>query len=215
MRSKILGKLSLMFIFAMLLIPTGVANGETLEVNDGNPYIEVYDAKGNLVKSYSDEEIEALMEEAKESNLFLEPEVIDGTPYAHTYDENGILIDSTVEGAVEAQQSAIAEAAASGYSTYNYSATTFNNNVWVAQGSTFYNPADITINPQQKFEGMLIKLFKSGTETGKIKIGNFVGGIHVPLTGLWNGSGQYQVQFVNANTNGATIYLNGGTLYYN
>lgn len=191
-----------------------VLQGSGAEINGGKPYIEQYDAEGNLVKSYSDEEIQILMEEAKESNVLTEPEVADDTPYIHTYDENNHLIDSSVDGAVEAQQSKLAALA---YSTYGYKATTFSSNVWVKGGSYFYTPADITINPKQKFGGLTIRLFAEGysTESGRIKIGNFVGGVHIPLSGLRNGSGNHKIQFLNSNTNGSPIYLNAGTVYYN
>lgn len=215
MENKMFKRLSLFLICAMFFIPTSVVFGETQETGNENPYIEVYDANNNLVKSYSDEEIKVLMEKAVESNRILEPKVTDGTPYANIYDKNNLIVDSTIDGAVDAQQAALKEFATAS-STYTYGATSFSNNIYVAGGSYFYNPTNITINPKYKFEGMLIKLYPQGysTPSGSIKIGNFEGGLHVPLTILYDYSGNYKIQFVNANTNGATIYLNSGTVYY-
>ena len=200
MNKMFFGKVFFMSVAAMLMISVGSVSGQTLEKDNTEPYMEVYDANDNLVKSYSDEEIETLMEEAKEMELSTGNPVINNTSSAYNFSNNKQLVQM---------------AAAS--STYKYGATSFSSNISLSGGKYFNNPADITINPKKKFEGLLIKLYKQGytIPSGSIKVGNFVGGIHVPLKSLWNGSGNHKVQFNNANSNGATINLNAGTLYYN
>lgn len=181
------------------------------------PYIEVYDAKGKLVKKFSDEEIQKLMDQAEQSNKVLEAaEAPANSPYVHIFDENNLLTDSSVEGAVQNQESAIADFEAQGL-TYNYGATTISNNIWVRSGYYFSSPTTITINTSTKFEGLNIKVQKdtSSIPSGNVKIGGFIGGVAVPLSNLYSYAGNYKIQLVNANTNGATIKLNAGTVYYN
>lgn len=180
------------------------------------PYIEVYDEKGTLVKKYSDAEIKELMEQAEQSNKVIEAaKTPANSPYVHIYDENNLLTDSSVDGAVEEQQSALTEYQVA-RTTYNYQATTISNNIYVNGGYAFRNPTTITINPVTKFQGLNIKLWDSGFNIGSIKVGGFVGGLAVPLRHLYNDyDGYYKIQLVNANTNGATIKLNAGTVYYN
>jgi hypothetical protein len=180
------------------------------------PYIEVYDANGKLVKKFSDEEIQKLMDQAEQSNKVLKAaEAPANLPYVHIFDENNLLTDSSVEGAVQNQESAIADFGAQGL-TYNYGATTISSSILVNGGYYFPNPTTITINTSTKFEGLKIKVQKdtSSTASGNIKIGGFIGGVAVPLSHLYSYA-NYRIQLVNANTNGATIKLNAGTVYYN
>ncbi|WP_071396567.1 hypothetical protein [Bacillus tuaregi] len=187
------------------------------EVENLKPYIEVYDAKGKLVKEYSDEEIQELMVQAEQFNKVHEAaEAPVNSPYVHIFDENNHLIDSSVEGAVQKQKSVLDDFQAQRL-TYNYGTTSIINNIWVKGGNYFPNPTTITINPRSKFEGLNIKVQKdtSSTPAGNVKIGGFIGGVAVPLSNLYQYAGNYKIQLVNANTNGATIYLNAGTVYYN
>lgn len=180
------------------------------------PFIEVYDEKGNLVKKYSDAEINELLEQGEKANKVLEAEKAPAnSPYVHIYNDNNLLTDSSVEGAVEEQQSALAVYAAAS-NVYSYSGATISSSLYVNGGNYFYNPTTITINTSTKFEGLNIRLWRSGTTTpiGSVKVGGFVGGIAVPLSGLYSTSGNYKIQLINANTNGATIKLNAGYVYY-
>lgn len=200
MNKLFLGKVSFMLIAAMLMISVGSVSGQTLEEENTKPYMEVYDSNDNLVKSYSDEEIKVLMEETKEMELSIDSKTLNNFSSAYDYSSNNQLIQMAAAG-----------------STYSYGATSFSSNISLSGGKYFNNPVDVTINPTKKFEGLLIKLYKQGytTPSGSVKVGNFVGGIHVPLKGLWNGSGNHKVQFNNANSNKAPISLKAGTLYYN
>jgi hypothetical protein len=182
------------------------------------PYIEVYDAKGKLVKKFSDEEIQKLMDQAEQSNRVLGAAAVpENSPYVHIFDENNLLTDSSVEEAVQNQKSAIADFATQS-TTYNYPATTISSYIWVRGGYYFPNPTTITINTSTKFQGLNIKVQKdtSSTPAGNIKVGGFEGGIAVPLGHLYSPyDGNYKIQLVNANTDGKSINFNAGTVYYN
>lgn len=218
-------ELSVILLSVVLLIPPFIQQ-ETVKassqgINDGKPYIKEYDANGNLIKSYSDKEIEILMEKAKESKRLLEtePKNTDGGPFANFYDKNNLLIGSSDPNAVKEQQAVLAEIEAAGNLPHIYSAATFSNYVMVNVGGYFKNPQSITIHPKQKVTSLIIKTYKQGdsTPSGSTKLGNFSTGINVPLVGIAQnqlGTGHYNIQFNNENTADDTIYLNSGTLYY-
>ncbi|MDF9763827.1 hypothetical protein OKW24_005723 [Peribacillus simplex] len=65
---KILQKLSGVLVCGMLLVPAG-GYSHASEKQEVKPSMQVYDSKGKLEKSYSDQEIKKFMEEAKVSNL--------------------------------------------------------------------------------------------------------------------------------------------------
>ncbi|MFE4523328.1 hypothetical protein ACFRCQ_14625 [Cytobacillus firmus] len=210
----------------LLVTPSSFAQGNPesevkISVQDKvdtlKPYIEVYDKEGKLVKKYSDAEIQLLIEKAKQSNKVLEAaEAPADSPYVHITDENNLLTDSSVEGAVEEQQAALSDFGIMS-TTYNYSGATISSSLYVRSGYYFPNPTTITFNTSTKFEGLNIRLWKSGSTipSGSVKIGGFLGGVAVPLSNLYSYDGSYKIQLINANTNGATIKLNAGTFYYN
>lgn len=217
---------ALVLVSAIVMIPTSAAYGQTKatkneevqEINNGKPYVELYDKNGDLIKSYSDAEIEVLMEEAKEINsLYSDPVLVDD-PYVNIYDKNNILVGSSVKGVVNSQAQKFSASLLATFDTYKYGATSFSNNISIAGGSYFYKPEDITINAEKYIEGMLIKLFPKGqpTPSGTLKIGNLNSDIHVPIASLRDVyETQHKIQFTNASETGKTIYLKGGTLYYN
>ena len=206
-------KVSFVLLLAILFIPQQSVYGNAEEINNGKPYIEVYDAEGNLVKSYSHGDISILKEKAEESRVLLAPEVTDDTPYVHIFNNQGHLIDSSVDGALEAQQRALANLQ---YNAYIYYGTSFTSHVWMAGGTFFPAPAHVTVLPSQNVEGIVIRLYEKGDSApvGTVKAGNLTGGIQIPLSSLRLGTGSYKLQFCNANRDGSAIRLDAGTLYY-
>ncbi|MFL0361688.1 hypothetical protein ACH0BF_01550 [Pseudobacillus sp. 179-B 2D1 NHS] len=225
MKNNLWTKLAVIFFSAIMFMPTSIAQ-ETArasgqETKKEEPYIEEYDAKGNLSKSYSSKEIELLMKEAKTSERLLntEPKNTNESSYVHFYDENNLLIGSSNAKAVTAQQAALAKVKDAGYLVYRYDETTFGNSVTIASERYFKNPQSITVTPKQQVNALTIQTYKEGysTPSGSIKIGNLRASVNVPLADIAQhalGSGNYKIQFIHNDTAGSMTYLNSGTLYY-
>ncbi|GLY12665.1 hypothetical protein [Pseudobacillus badius] len=225
MKNRLWMKLSLVVFSAALLVPTSIAKetaqASIQETKHGEPYIKAYDAKGNLLKSYSDKEIAILIEEAEESDrlLAVKSKNNEGSPAAYFYDENNLLIDSTDKDAVNVQKAAIAKLKASGCSVYRYDSASFRKHVTVAGGRYFKNPQSMTVSPQQQADTLVIQAYKQGASApaGSIQLGNFSGSVHVPLVEITQhtlGAGNYKIQLGHADSAGHVTSLKSGTLYY-
>ncbi|WP_338789740.1 hypothetical protein V8Z81_30520 (plasmid) [Priestia megaterium] len=209
------------FVFVLLLLIglttvfVSSSNAKTLSTfNKQRPYVEIYNEKGKLVQSYTDEEIKDLMKEVADVKYFLDIQRPENGAYMNSYDGDGTgrIIDSSSKEVLDVQKAIIKKAAP--HKLQFYQSTTFNDNVWLANQSMFSNPTDLIMYFNQPFDKIIVKLIKDNKVTCIIKVGNLQGVVHVPLTKVYKKAGDYQLQFVNANKYGKEVNLKGGILYH-
>jgi len=192
------------FLSIGLVLPGSAAKAEAEGVqNDQLPFMKVYDEKANLVESYIGDELKPFLTE--KSNIGLKTNAKE-LPYANFYNEDGILVNAT-----ENPLNTLAD-----YKIYDFGRTEFLSNIWVG-GSTrsFYNPRTIIVEPRYKFKSMHIRLYNSsGTRVRSIEIGDFLGGVHVPLVSSGMPNGWYSIQLVNGWYDGGSIHLERGSVWY-
>lgn len=154
---KYLSKVALLALSTSLLIPSSAAFGETSstatsgptekanyskeyreKLDNMKPFIEAYDKDGNLIKSYSEEEINQLRKEIIAPGIYKEPKV-DGTPFSASYDANNNLISSTDKNLQNSHRAALEKVKAAGLTVFNYPAAQFSNNIWVGGEEIFIN----------------------------------------------------------------------------
>jgi len=185
-----------------LVLPGSAAKAEGVQ-NDQLPFMKVYDEKGNLVESYIGDELKPFLTE--NSNIGLKTNAKE-LPFANFYNEDGILVNST-----DNQLNPLA------YTIFNFGKTQFLSNIWIggSSGRSFYNPRTILIEPTYKFKSMYIELYNSsGTRVRVTEIGNFYGGVHVPLVTSGMSNGFYKIRLVNGYYDGGSIYLKGGSVWH-
>ncbi|HEK9103947.1 TPA: hypothetical protein SUB30_005499 [Bacillus pseudomycoides] len=231
MKKGYFSKVAAVALSTALLVPASAAFGETVGVNakekvnqeqtqralynDGKPFMEAYDKDDNLIKSFTQKEMQELNKQVLDPEIFKIPEIPKGEPVAHTYDENNFIISSTNKEVEKAQRAALEKVKELALTVYNYEPASFYNSVYIGGGKKFYKPQSITIDPKRKFELMTIKLYYSdGTYCGKYSLGNFIGEHNVPLAWIAKHSDSYKIQFNNNNTDGTAIHLYGGQVYY-
>ncbi|MBC6972406.1 hypothetical protein H9I32_08270 [Bacillus sp. Xin] len=215
-------KLTLFALFLFLLIPTSsVAYGKTISTasdsiekkNNGKPYMELYSQTGDLIKSYSQEEMNELKQQIIAPDIYKIPEG-DGEPFGYSMDANGNMISSSNKELLNVHRAAIENVKEAGLSVYNYEKTEFKGHVWIGQGRDYHKPKNIVVEAKRKFSEMKIQILHEESEIGSVKIGNFVGVLNVPVAPLTEQSGNVKIKFINKNGKWKDVYLNGGQVYF-
>lgn len=215
-------KLALFALFLFLLIPTSsVAYGKVVctasdsieKINNGKQYVELYNQAGDLIKSYSQEEMNELNQQIIAPDIYKIPEG-DGEPYVYIFDANGHMVSSGDKELLSSHRAAIEKVKAAGLSVYNYEKTDFKGHVWVGQGRDYYKPKNIVVEAKRKFSEMKIQLLHDDLEIGSVTIGNFVGVLNVLVAPLTEQSDNVKIKFINKNGKWKDVYLNGGQVYF-
>ncbi|ALC85135.1 hypothetical protein AM499_04370 [Bacillus sp. FJAT-22090] len=171
-------------------------------------YMKLFDKNGQMIKSYSEEEIK---NQLIETNLYKSAEAENGKPFANFFDENGLIMNPSEE--IKAEVKELSQS--NKFKLYVFHRFSFSSNILVGQNSiaTFSKPQSIIIEPIEKFESMSIILQNSaGNRVGRIEIGNYLGGLSVPLDDF-ELDDSYSIQLINNNQE-IPIYLHGGVIIY-
>ncbi|GGA50261.1 hypothetical protein [Psychrobacillus lasiicapitis] len=159
-------------------------------------YMKLIDKNGQLMKSYSEEEIK---------NQLIETKL-----YKSAEDENGLIINPPEEFKAEVKELSKSNE----YKLYVFHSFSFSSNIPVGKNNIFFRkPHSIIIEPIEKFESMSIILQNSaGSKVGIIEIGNYIGGLNIPLDDFQLDD-SYTIQLIN-NKQEIPIYLHGGVIIY-
>lgn len=225
MRKSHLSKLAPFVLFAILLIPTSsTVYGETStittasqpakETNKEKAFMKAYDKNGKLIKSYSQKEIKQLNQEVLAPELYKHFQLENPEAYINYYDGNRNMISSSDKELLQSQREALGKVQAAGLSVYNYEATSFSTHVWIGGNRSFSKPQNVVVDAQKEFSSITIEIFRDHEPIGNIKIGNFSGGINVPVESFTNDSGEYQIKLTNEKAKKYAISLLGGQVYY-
>ena len=170
-------------------------------------YMKLFDKNGQLMKSYSEEEIKNQLIETK---LYKSAEADNGKPLANFLDENGLIINPTEEFKAEIK----ALSKSNKYKLYVFHSFSFSSNIPVGKNNIYFRkPHSIIIEPKEKFESMSIILQNSaGSKVGIIEIGNYIGGLNIPLDDFQLDD-SYTIQLINKKQE-IPIYLHGGLIIY-
>lgn len=167
-------------------ISTSTANVNNAEINDVS--VEVYDEKGNLLKTYSKEELEKFNQDMAK------------TP----------LRSSKFDGNIQKERNVTPLA----MNVYNFSETNVSNYTWIRQGTSFYLPQSVQVEPKTRTTGLAVQIYQNSSFHREYKVkGSFSGGLNIPISHLLYGASDYY-QLRLKNYGGGTIYLYGGQVYY-
>lgn len=177
-------------------------------INDGKPYLNVYNHNNHLINSYSPEKMNDLKfdtdvykVEAKETE----------EPFANFYDENGKLVNATKDMEVP-----VTQLSNSGeYELFIFRKVYFKDNIWIGENRIFEQPHRLILEPNEQFEQLSINLFNSkGQQVIKMELGNFISGINIPLEEYLREKDSYTIQFINKNEE-QPISILGGVVLFN
>ncbi|AJI08994.1 MULTISPECIES: hypothetical protein [Bacillus cereus group] len=195
MQNKFLTKIGAFALAAGVLIPTTVAQGETLpssistetvninEVNNDVPIFDVYDENRNLVKTYTKGEVEKI---------------------------NQDINPNTLAGSV-ANSNNVAPLA---MNVYNFPATDFRSYTWINDGRPFYRPQSVHVIARTKTVGLAVEVYRDSIFKGEVRPrGSFTDGLNIPISHLTDGAHSYYSLLLR-NNGGGTVNLSGGQVYY-
>ncbi|MED1622510.1 hypothetical protein [Bacillus pseudomycoides] len=200
MKRKYLAKAGVFALAAGIILPSTVAHGEALpssvsastanvdnaEIDDVS--VEVYDKDRNLVKTYSKEELEKFNQDMAKTPL------------------RSSKFDGNMQNKTEVNSLAM--------NVYNFGYMEFSNYQWIKDGTSFYLPQSVQVEPQTKTYGLAVQVFHNSSlwEEYVVK-GSFSSGLNILISHLLNASGNYY-QLRLKNYGGGTIYLDSGQVYY-
>ncbi|WP_391202757.1 hypothetical protein [Psychrobacillus sp. L4] len=169
-------------------------------------YMNFFDEKGHLFKSYSEEQLKNLL---IDTNLYKRDESEDGEkPFATFYDENGINLEPSEE--IKAEMKKLSNS--NEFKLFIFRQSSISSYIPVRNNTIFSKPQSIIIEPTDEFKSMSIILENSsGNRIGRIVLGNYLGGLIVPLE-AFESEDSYSIQLVNNEQD--PIYLNGGIVIY-
>lgn len=177
-------------------------------VNEEKPYVNFYNGDGQLIDSYSQDQIDESLVEA--SIYKPSKESVEGKPFAIFYDEDGLPLDPDEDIEKEIKELS----GENKHKLFVFRSTSFVNSISIGQDRTFYKPESIIIEPELYSGPILINLFDStGQKTRTIAIGNIPGGIKVPLTNYVEDE-SYSIQLV-SEKQGEQIKIWGGVVTFN
>ncbi|WP_391201723.1 hypothetical protein [Psychrobacillus sp. L4] len=156
---------------------------EFLNEYDGKAFVNLYDENGNLVKKYSEEQL---------NKMFVNNKIYKNEGMTADFlDENGLIIDPTED--IVKEMSELSDSGA--HNLFVFRSTKFNNNINLGgQNKTFYKPISMIVEPEEVFDSMLINILDSvGKKVGSLEIGYFQRGIKIPLVDFQDDA--YSIQF--------------------
>ncbi|MED1599295.1 hypothetical protein P4U78_28355, partial [Bacillus pseudomycoides] len=150
--------------------------------------VEVYDKDMNLVKTYSKEELEKFNQEMSKTPL------------------RSSKFDGNMQNKTEVNPLAM--------NVHNFGEMSFSNYQWIDDGTSFYLPQSVQVEPQTKTTGLAVQIYHNSKLHKEYRVkGSFSSGLNIPISHLLTGSGNYYALKLK-NYGGGTIYLYGGQVYY-
>ena len=137
-------------------------------INDGKPYLKYYDGNGQVMESYSQDQMEELV---VETVIYKESTVINnGQPIGIFYDKNGVNLDPSKE--IEEEMLELSNL--NEYKLHVFRISSFMKSIQIGKTRTFNNPVSLIIEPKEKFGFMSIYITNStGKRAGRIEMGNY------------------------------------------
>ncbi|RFB39100.1 hypothetical protein [Bacillus sp. dmp10] len=159
------------------------------------------------------------------ANTIDEGEINEVKPFINVFDGNGKLVKTYNEEEMEQFYVNENQIAISKFGVqkakfppmpkaYNFGKTTIKNNIWVNEGSSFYDLKSINIKTDKKFKSLFVGVFNSGKKVHQVEVGGFTGSLNYPLMTYSMPVDYYSIQLYNAYPENGTIVLSGGTVYY-
>jgi len=200
MKRKYLAKAGVFALAAGIILPSTVAHGEALpssvsastanvdnaEIDDVS--VEVYDKDGNLVKTYSKEELEKFNQDMAKTPL------------------RSSKFGGNVQNKTELTPLAM--------NVHNFGYMEFSNYQWIDDDTSFYLPQSVQVEPLTRTTGLAVQIYHNSTKHAEYRVkGSFSSGLNIPISHLLNGSGNYY-ELRLKNYGGGTIYLDSGQVYY-
>ncbi|OKL35291.1 hypothetical protein [Domibacillus mangrovi] len=177
-------------------------------LNEGRPYLTIYDQNNHLIGTYNEEQMKEL---TFDKDVYKEPKEMDTErPYAYFYDENGKLLNASQD-----IKAAMTQLSNSGeHDLFIFRSSSFKNNIEIGQNRIFKQPKRLILEPNEPFEQLSILLSDSkGQQTMKMEMGNFIGGINIPLE-EYVPDDSYTIQFINEDED-QSIHILGGAVLFN
>lgn len=157
------------------------------------------------------------------ASAYSEDEINDGKPFMNFYDENGSLIKSYDENEmkefyVDSDVSANLSPLAAAINQYRFNRTVFSSSVKVNGGNYFKGLDAIVITATNKINKLTIKVYDSSKEVNNVQVGNFTGGLQIPLrNSAMSLTGYYSITLAQGNPDpgAASIDIANGVVFYN